>query len=273
MGLLDTLTEPFMLRALLALVLAGASCAAVGTFVLLRRMAFMGGALTHTVLPGVVLAYLAGASVYLGAFGAALVTALAVSVLATRRDIHEDTAVGVVLSGMFAAGIVLMYLAGSFTDFQAILFGSLLAVGPPDLYLIGTVTVAVLGVLALFFKEMELGTLDPEYATRIGARPALMRLLLLVLTAASVVSALKLMGALLATALLITPTATAGLIARTAPERMGLGIAFAALSGLLGLVLSAAVDVPSGAAVVVVSTAGFLLTWALASLARLPRAA
>jgi ABC-type Mn2+/Zn2+ transport system permease subunit len=141
--LLQPLSEPFFVRALLAVLLSGTTCACLGAYVVLRRMAFVSTALTHSILPGVVGALLLGLSPYLGALVAALLTAAGAAWLASRKGTSEDSAVGVMLSVMFAAGIALMQQANSWRDFAGLLFGSVVSVGGEDLLVIGVTAGAV----------------------------------------------------------------------------------------------------------------------------------
>lgn len=265
--MIDWLTEPFqaefMRRALFAASLAGINCAAVGVYLVQRRMSFFGGALSHTVLPGMVFAFLRGIDIFWGALGAALATALGVGWLSKRRQVGEDAAIGVVLSGMFALGVLMMSRVNSFRDLNALLFGSVLGVGPEDLALAGGATVLVLAALALWHKELELSSVDPEYARVIGARPGRLRFVLLLLTALSVVTAVRVVGALLATALLITPAAAALLWARSIFSAMLIASAIAVVSVLAGLTISYHADLSSGACIVLCTTAIFLLSWAV----------
>ncbi len=262
---MDWLTEPFsyafLQKALAAVLLAGLNCALVGTYVVLRRMAFLGGALGHTILPGVAFAFLKGFNLFFGALGASLATALGVAVLSSHRRVREDTAIGVVLAGMFALGILLMSMASSYRDFEAIVFGSVLGVTMGDLALVATVTVIIVLILALWHKELELTSLDPEYARVIGIEPNRMRLLVLLLASLAVVSAVQVVGALLTIALLITPAACAALIMKSVSGIMALASAVSVLAGFVGLLLSFHFDVSSGACIVLVATGCFLLAW------------
>jgi manganese/iron transport system permease protein len=226
-------------------------------------MAFVSTALTHTILPGVVFAVLHGFSLYWGALGAAVLTALGVGGLAGRRELREDTSVGVMLSFMFALGVWMMCGAGTFRDFNVLLFGSALGVSGQDLWMIGGATVVILGALALFHKELELTSYDEEYARQCGFSPDAMRLLLLVLVALATVSCVQIVGVLLTTALLVTPAAAAALLARTLRSLMLLSVLFGAVGGVGGLLLSAAVEgVPAGAAVVMVCSGIFFVVFA-----------
>ncbi|GHC00890.1 metal ABC transporter permease [Cerasicoccus arenae] len=259
--LLDPFAAPFMQRALLAAALAGVNCAVIGVYIVQRRMSFFGGALSHTVLPGMVFAFLRGLDIFWGALGAALATAFGVSWLARRREVGEDAAIGVVLSGMFALGVLMMSQVNSFRDFNALLFGSVLGVAPADLILTAIVTVIVLIAVGLINKELELASVDPEYARVIGARPDRMRTVLLVLTALSVVTAVRVVGALMATALLITPAAAALIWARSVGIAMLLASGIAAFSVIAGLIISYQFDFSSGASIVLASTACFAGSW------------
>ncbi|MDR2844496.1 MAG: metal ABC transporter permease [Puniceicoccales bacterium] len=254
--------DDFMCRALLGIILASLNCAVLGTYVVLRRMAFVSTALTHTILPGVVFAFVQGFSLYWGALGAAMLTALGIGGIANKRELREDTAIGVVFSFMFALGVLMMSRAGSFRDFMNLLFGSALGVTNRDLWLIAGVTGIIFTVLTLFHKELELSSYDEEYARQSGTAPARLRLLLLLLVALSTVSCVSLIGAMLTTALLITPAAAAVLLARTLRGAMLLSALFGTTGGVLGLCISAYYSsVPVGAAVVMVCSAFFFIAF------------
>lgn len=276
--MLDFLTEPlsheFMRRALLGVSLAGVNCAALGAYVVLRRMASISGALTHTILPGVVFAVLNGFSLYWGAMGAGVATALAVGGIVNKKHIREDTATGVILSFMFALGILLMTRAQSFRDFTALLFGNVISVSGQDIAVITGVTAATLLFLAAFHKELELSSYDEDYAALTGTRPALLRHLLLVLVALGTVACVRLVGALLTTALLVTPAAAGVLLARGVLGVMLWGAGIAVFSGVAGLYLSYHLEgVPSGAAIVLVCSGCFFVAWIYRAIAdrRRPR--
>jgi manganese/iron transport system permease protein len=250
--------EDFMRRALLGIVLASCNCALLGAYIVTRRMAFMGTALTHTILPGVVFALMHGFSLYWGALGAALLTALGVGGIAGKRELREDAAVGVMLSFMFALGVLMMGVHGTFRDFNALLFGSVLGVDAGDLWMCGAAALATAAALALFHKGLALSSYDEEYAGQCGFAPGAMRLLLLVLTALATVSCVRIVGVLLTTALLVTPAAAAVLLARTLRGVMALSVLFGVAGGAGGLCVSAAFErVPPGAAIVMVCSAIF----------------
>jgi len=262
--MLDLLLEPwreaFFQRAALAVVLGGVTCACLGAYVVLRRMAFLSTALTHSILPGVVGAVLLGLSPYLGALVAALVTAGGIAWLSARRGATEDSAIGVMLSVMFAGGIALMSAARAWRDFAGLLFGSVVSVGPEDLLVVGATAALVLFALRVLHKELELASFDEEYAELIGARPAWLRAALLLLVALGAVACVRLVGALLTTALFVLPAATGVLLGRTLPQVMGWSVACAVGGGLGGLYLSYHVaGVPSGAGIVLCCAVPYLI--------------
>lgn len=261
--LLDPFHYSFMQKALLAITLAGFNCALIGSYVVLRRMAFMGEALTHTILPGIVFAYLQGIALFIGALTASLLTALGVGFLSSRKDIRDDTAIGVMLATMFAIGVLLMGFIHSYRDFGSILFGSILGVTPTDLVLIGTATALVVVVLLCIHKELELSSFDPDYSKLIGASPRKLQIALLVLIAISVVSAVQMIGALLTTALLIIPAATACLLAQSLFRIMLIAAGVAIASGFIGLLVSYHYQLPSGAAIVLTCAFWFFLSWGI----------
>ncbi len=257
---LEPLREPFFQRALLAVVLSGLTCACLGAYVVLRRMAFLSTALTHSILPGVVGAILLGLSPYVGALAAALLTAGGIAWLSARRGTSEDSAIGVMLSIMFAAGIALMSAAQAWRDFTGLLFGSVVSVGATDLLIIGLTSTGILFTLRVLHKELELASFDEEYAELIGARPAWLRAVLLILVALGAVACVRLVGALLTTALFVIPSATGVLLGRTLPQVMGWGIACALFGGISGLYLSYHIaGVPSGAGIVLCCALPYLI--------------
>jgi manganese/iron transport system permease protein len=273
MTFLNDLIEPFvrfqfMRHSLLAIVLVGTLCATIGVYVVLRRMAFIGDALSHTVLPGIVFAYFNGISLFFGAMVAGLLTALGIGWLSRRETLREDTAIGIMFTFMFALGILLMSTARSFRDFTHILFGNVLGVTTDDLTLIGIVAAVVLGALLLFHKELELTSFDPIHAEVIGLRPDRLRYGLLILLALTVVTAIQAVGVVLTSAMLVTPAATASLLTNRLPRMMLVAVGVAISAGVIGLYASYCYNVASGAAIVLACTLLFGLAWLGRTLSR-----
>jgi manganese/iron transport system permease protein len=263
--MLDFLLEPFqfefMQRALLAAVAIGVTGGVLGVYVVLRRMAFIGDAMAHTALPGLVIAYLQGWNLFAGALVAGFLTALGIGFLSERQRVQEDTAIGVVFTAMFALGILLMSTARSFRDFSHMLFGNVLGVTDGELRLILGIAALVLACLFLFHKELELSSFDPIHARVIGLEASRLRYGLLILLALTIVAAIQAVGVVLTTALLITPAATASLLTHRLPRMMLIAAGVSVFSAYAGLWLSFEYRVSSGAAIVLTCTACFAAAW------------
>jgi manganese/iron transport system permease protein len=269
---LSLLAEPlqygFMLRGMAAAVLVGVLCAVIGTFVILRGMAFLGDALSHAILPGVAAGLLLGGGrtvLFLWALATALAASFGIGFVQRRARIKEDAAIGIVFSGLFALGVAILSAQRSMsTDITHILFGNVLAVGPGDLGLILGFAVAVLLVLALFYKELVLVTFDETFAVTLRLPAAFLTYLLLGLTAVTTVVSLQTVGVTLVLALLVAPAATGFLLARRLPGIMAAAAVCGAVSGVAGLYLSYYLGIASGAAIVLVSVGLFAVTLAFA---------
>lgn len=266
---MDWLTEPFALpfmqRALIAAVIVGIVCSILGCYVVLRSMAFLGDALAHAVLPGVALAYLAGANMLLGALVAAVVVALGVSAFTGHGTLREDTAIGIVFAAALALGVLLISTAQTYaTDLTHILFGNLLGVARSDLLISAGLAVLVLGTVAALYKEFLLVSFDQVLAHTLGKRPGVYRTLLVLLMAVTIVISLRTVGVGLVVALLVTPAATALLLTRRLPAMMLVSAVCGVASAVIGLYLSYYLDVSSGAAIVLVATGFFLLAYLFA---------
>ncbi|MFO0823972.1 MAG: metal ABC transporter permease [Gemmataceae bacterium] len=265
-GLTEVFRYPFMQHALLAAILIGLTCAVLGVYVVQRKMAFVGDAMAHTTLPGLVVAHMFGWSLSFGGLAAALVTAVGIAWVSRRQRVAEDTAIGVVFTGMFAVGVLLMSRTRSYRDLSHMLFGNVLGVTTEDLWLIAGVAVVVLFTLWLFHKELELTSYDPTQARVIGIRADLMRLLLLGLLALAVVTGIQAVGVLLTNALLVTPAAAAGLLTTSLLRRMLLAAALSTTCAAVGLVASYLLQASSGASIVLACTAAFALSGVVAAI-------
>ncbi len=256
-----------------AAVMVGVVCAVVGSFVVLRGIAFFGDALAHAILPGVAVAYLLGGTsgpLFWGALGAAVATALGIGAISRAGGrLREDTAIGVVFAGVFALGIALISTVRSYSvDLAHILFGNILAITNYDLLLIAGFGSLVLIVIAAFYKEFVVISFDPVHAAslRLPAEP--LRYLLLALVAVTVVVSLQTIGAGLMTAMLITPAAAGYLLTKRLSRMMLIAALIGAGSGVVGLYLSYYISIASGAAIVLVTTACFGVAWAVSWMGR-----
>ena len=264
--LLGPLSYPFMVRGLLAALTVGIVCAVLGTFVVLRGMAFLGDALAHAILPGVAVGYLVGngarGPLFAGALLTGLLTALSVGALTFRRQVREDSAIGVIFAGMFALGIALISSVRSYTvDLAHFLFGDVLGVAPGDLLLTACLGALVLLLLLAFYKELVVMAFNPILATTLRLPTRFLHYLLLSLLALTIVLSLQTVGVALTMAMLVTPPAAAYLVARRLPSMMGLSAGIGAFSALSGLYLSYYVNISSGAAIVLVCTLIFGLVF------------
>ncbi len=270
MSILDWLLEPlrygFMLRGLAAAVLTGIVCAVVGTYVVLRGMAFFGDALAHTVLPGVAAGYLLGGGarepLFWWALGTAVAASFGIGAITRSGRVKEDTAIGIIFAGMFALGIALISTMHSYAvDLSHFLFGDVLGVRLQSLAWMAIFGFGVLLVIALFYKEFLVISFDPVLAQTLRLPVVVFHNLMLVLIAVTVAVAMQTVGVALMVAMLVTPAAAASLLTRRLLPMMILAAALAAASGVVGLYASYYLGIASGAAIVLTATLFFALTF------------
>lgn len=264
--LVDPFRSPYMLRALAQVLLLALVGGLAGVHVLLRRLAFVTEALQHTVFPGIVAAFLLGHSLLLGALGAALATVVLLVVATRARRLDRDGVLALLTATAFAAGVVLVSRSRSFQhDLTVLLFGRILAVDERQLVETAVLAVACTATLLVLHKELVLLAFDETGASALGYRPAVLEVALNAVVALVVVAAIRSVGTVLVVAFLITPAAAARSLTRSVAGAMGVAVAFSALCGWIGLALSFelsvdhGLDLGSGATVVVVMTAAFLL--------------
>ena len=219
----------------------------------------------HAILPGVAVGYLlsggARGAIFWWGLGTAILTAVGIGAVSRGARVKEDTAIGIIFAGMFALGIALISTVRSYAvDLAHFLFGDVLGVSAGDLWLTGLIGGLVLLTMLLFYKEFLILSFDPILAATLRLPSTLLHYLLLVLIALAIVVALQTVGVALMVAMLVTPAATAYLLTRRLPAMMALAALVGALAGIVGLYLSYYVRVSSGAAIVLVCTALFLLT-------------
>ncbi|WP_327049383.1 metal ABC transporter permease [Microbispora sp. NBC_01189] len=232
---------PFMARALAELVVLGALAGTVGVLVLLRRLAFVSDTLTHTVFPGVVIGHIMAGDggVFWGALAAGVVTAVLLTLLTARRRVSEDAALAVLLTTLFAVGVVLVSRQTGFTsDLTAFLFGRVLTVTEEQLVQTAVVTVLVVALLAALRRPLLLRAFDPVGARAAGVRVGLLDLVVNVAVALVVVAAVKAVGTILVIALLVVPAATARALSDRLVVIVPLAALLGAAAGWLGLVAS-----------------------------------
>lgn len=259
--LLQPLQYGFLVRSLLAAILVGSLCALVGSYVVLKGLAFIGDALAHVAFTGIVVAFLAGFSFYLGAFTAAVLAGLGIGLVTRRVGLSTDTAIGIIFSGVFALGVVLMAVGiRTYTvDLFSYVFGDILAVRSRDLWAIALAGSLVLFVMIALYKELLFAHFDPLVAEATGLPVGALQLLLLLLLSITVVVSVQAVGVVLVLAMLVTPAATATLLARRFPDLILLAVLFGASASVIGFYLSYYLSVPSGGAIVLVATLLFLV--------------
>lgn len=262
LDLWNALTEPLhlqlMQRGLLAAVIVAVLCAVVGTFVVLRGLAFLGDALGHAVFPGVVVAYLLNTNVLLGGLAAGLLTTAGISLATRTRRITESTAIGIFYTVAFALGALLLSRSGSANrGLSELLLGNVLAVRPVDLIVTTGVAATVLLVVAVFGKEFVLASFDPGLAAAHGRNVALLDTALFALLTLAIVAALQTVGNVLVVALLVVPPATARLVVRRIGTIMAVAAVIGSTSAVVGVYVSYYAGVASGGAIVLCACAIF----------------
>jgi zinc/manganese transport system permease protein len=249
-SLLDPLSADFMVRALLGGSLCAVICAVVGTWVVIRGMAFLGEALAHGMLPGVALATLLGVPVILGAAGSAVVMGLGVGFLARRGRLSHDTSIGLFFVGMLAAGVIIISHSRSFaTDATAILFGDVLAIGPREIQLLAAALILTLLVAVIFHRSFVALAFDRRIAQVMGLRPRLAQVLLVGLVTLAVVASYQAVGALLVIGLLLAPAVAAASWTTRVPSTMLLAAVIGTFAVACGLLASWYLGTAAGASI------------------------
>ena len=262
--LVELLLEPFaysfMIRALAVSIFVGVMCPILGSYVVNRGLGFMGDALAHSVLPGMILALILGVSPLVGAVPTGIVVALAIGYLSKKARIAEDTSIGILFAGLFALGLIMVPIAGNVSvSVEDILLGQVLGVSNTDVVVTCFLAALVLIVISVFHRQLVFVSFDPVGATVIGLPTKGLDYLLFVLLSIVIVVALQAVGIVLVVAMLITPAAAAGLMARRFNRAIALGVVFGILSTVVGLYLSYFFDLPSGPVMTLVSMGIFLL--------------
>lgn len=265
--LLDPLQFAFMQRALLAVILIGLVSGVIGSYVVVRGMAFFGDAVAHGTLPGVAVAYILGHDLLVGGLVAGVAVALGMGWLTREGRLKEDTAIGVIFAGMFALGIAIISTSRSYSvDLTHILFGNVLGVSANDLLIMAIFGGIVLLTIAALYKEFLILSFDVSLARTLRLPDNVLRMLLLVLLAVTIVASLQTVGIALMVAMLVTPAATAQLLVKRLHHMMLLGGVIGALSGVIGLYASFHLNIASGPSIVLTTTALFIVVFVVTRL-------
>jgi manganese/iron transport system permease protein len=262
--LLEPFTYGYMLRAIWVSALVGGVCALLSCYLILKGWSLMGDALSHAVVPGVALAYLAGLPYALGAFTSGLVAALGIAGVRRLTMLKEDAVIGLIFTSMFALGLVIISLNPVSVSLSAVIFGNILAISDEDSLQVVLIALATLAILAVTWKDMLVAFFDENHARSVGIDPWRLRLLFFALMSACTVAALQTVGAILVIAMVVTPGATAYLLT----DRFGVMLAIAAAIGIacsaLGAYLSYFLDGATGGLIVVLQTMAFLAAFLFA---------
>jgi ABC-type Mn2+/Zn2+ transport system permease subunit len=260
--IVEPLRYPLLARSMEAAIMVGIVSGVMGTFVVVRGMAFFGDALAHAILPGVALMYQRTNGktdgLFWGGLLAGVLSALGIGLLTRHEKIREDTAIGIVFAASFALGIAMISRIDNYAgDLSHILFGQILGVSKADLQIILVFSAVVLALVALLFKEFMIISFDPSLARTLRLPTELLRLLLLVLIAVTIVVSLQTVGIALMVALLVTPAATANLMSKRLLPMMVLSAIIGAASSVIGFYLSYHADISTGPAIVLTATGIF----------------
>ncbi|HEY9647995.1 MAG TPA: metal ABC transporter permease [Chroococcidiopsis sp.] len=261
--LLEPLQYAFMQRSLIIAILVGLICAVVGSYLMVQRLALLGDAISHSVLPGLAIAFMIGANIFVGAFIAGVLSTMAIALIKERSPIKEDAAMGIVFSSCFALGITLITLIqrDNKIDLNHFLFGNILGVTLGEVWQTALISALVILVVILLYKELLFYTFDPLGAQAAGLPTHLLSFGLMVLIALTIVASMKAVGVILVLSLLITPGATAYLLVSRLHQVMIVGAGIGIIASISGMYLSYFYNLPSGPAIVLVATGFFILAF------------
>jgi ABC-type Mn2+/Zn2+ transport system permease subunit len=256
--LVEPFGSDFMRNALAAAVIVGITAPAVGVWLVLRKLAYLGDALSHATIGGVGLAYLVGAPLLVGGLVAGVVMGVLVAVLGRHERLGSDAAVGAVEIGLFAVGLVLLSRAGTGVDLSHFLFGQITTVTPVELLVDLVLGVAVLSALWVARLDLKMASFDQMHAGSVGVQVGAVRMLLMVALSAAVVVSLSTVGVLMSVALLVVPPATARLVTETVSSMMVVAVVDGVLAAVLGLVVSYHLGTPPGATIAILACLVFV---------------
>ncbi|ACB86352.1 metal ABC transporter permease [Natranaerobius thermophilus] len=249
----------YLQNAIIAGTLVGILCGVIGCFIILRRLSLMGDAISHAVLPGVVISYMLGITFFIGAVITGVATALGIGYVSQNSKLKDDSSIGILFTAAFALGIVMITaLDGTEVDLWHILFGNVLAVSRSDLLLTASTGIVSLIGIFIYYRELVISTFDPIMARAIGIATDKLHYLLMLLLSLVTVASLQTVGIVLVVAMLITPAATAFLLTRNLARMLILSAIIGVISSLAGVYFSFIYDVATGGAIVLAVSVLFL---------------
>ncbi|MBD2167730.1 metal ABC transporter permease [Calothrix membranacea FACHB-236] len=257
--LLEPLQFEFMRNALFTAMMLGVLCAVVGSYLIVQRMGLLGDVIAHAVLPGLAIAFFFGVDIFLGAFISGTLSTLIIAWIQSQSRVKVDVAMAMVFSGFLALGIMLITLLKSKLDLHHFLFGDILGVTASDIWRTLIITVIVLLSVKLFYKELLFYTFDSLAAQAIGLPVNLIHIGLISAITLTIIASMQAVGVVLVVSLLIGPAITAYLLVKELHQMMLLGAIIGVIGSVTGMYISYYLNVPSGAAIVLVISVLFLL--------------
>ncbi len=258
--LIEPLSFEFMRLALLAAILLGTLCAVVGTYLIVQGMGLLGDVIAHAVLPGLAIAFFFGVDIFIGAFISGTLSTFVIAWIQSQSRVKVDVAMALVFSGFLALGITLITVLKSKLDLHQFLFGDILGVTTTDVMRTGAIAILILLLVKLFYKELLFYTFDPLGAQAMGLPVTVIRFGLTAAITLTIIASMQAVGVVLVVSLLIAPGITAYLLVKELHQMMICGAIIGIISSVTGMYISYYLNVPSGAAIVLVVSGLFLLT-------------
>ncbi|NWN88594.1 MAG: metal ABC transporter permease [Micrococcaceae bacterium] len=257
----DLINYPHLARAAITAVAIGMVSGVIGSLIILRGLSLMGDAISHAVMPGIAVSFFFGANIFFGALISGLLAAAGIGFVNTNSRLKRDTSIGIVFTAFLAAGVILLSRTESSVSLTAILFGDVLTTRATEMWQSISITVLIIGLVVLFYKQLLITTVDPDVATAYGFPTKRIHYAVLIGLAIVTVSAVQTVGVILVVAMLVTPAATAYLLSKKFSTMMWLGALFGMLSSIAGMYFSYAFNLQSGPAIVLTAFALFVLAF------------
>lgn len=259
----DLLNYPHLARAAITAVVIGIVSGVVGSLIILRGLSLMGDAISHAVMPGIAISFFFGANIFVGALVSGLLAAAGIGFVATNSRLKRDTSIGIIFTAFLALGVILLARTESSVSLQSILFGDVLATLRSQMWQAIIIAVVIISLVVLFYKQLQITTMDPEVAKAYGFPTKTINYAVLIGLAVVTVSAVQTVGVILVVAMLVTPAATAFLLSKKFSTMMWLAAVFGMIASIFGMYCSYTFDLQSGPAIVLVAFALFLLAFFL----------
>lgn len=257
----DLINYPHLARAAVTAVVIGVVSGVIGSLIILRGLSLMGDAISHAVMPGIAVSFFFGSSIFLGALVSGLLAAAGIGFVSANSRLKRDTSIGIIFTAFLAAGVILLARTQSSVSLQSILFGDVLATQSAQLWQSVIIAVVIVSLVVLFYKQLQITTMDPEVAKAYGFPTKTIHYAVLIGLAVVTVSAVQTVGVILVVAMLVTPAAAAFLLSKKFSTMMWLAALFGMLSSIIGMYCSYTFELQSGPAIVLVAFSIFLLAF------------